>query len=148
MPSSLGFPTASIQDLVGKVLAYHRADKKLDQAMMAGRLEMSPANLSRIENGNGNITFEQFLYACQVLDLQPSDVMKTIEGVWRGFEQQGVRIEFTKAKQESTGESYLQLASSAWKEVMQPLLKRRYQSKTSWWKYNHLDDDTPAKTTR
>lgn len=133
-PASPPVPTVSLQSLFGRVLVAYRTEKNLDQAAMAERLGMSAANLSRIESGLANLTVEQLFYACQVLDIRPSELIRTAEDVWHVMEaEQGIRIMFTKMKQESTGRGYIEVAAEALREVIQPVLGHRYHSTASWW---------------
>ena len=133
MPSKPPFPSISLQHMLGRVLADLRARKKLDQAELARQLGMSAANLSRIETGHANLTVEQLFYACRVLDLEPSQMIRLVELIWRDMEDQGVKVLLTKMPQESTGRGYIEVAGDVLKEVMQPLLGRRFRSEASWW---------------
>lgn len=133
MPSKPPFPAISLQHILGRVIADFRVHKKLDQAALAKQLGMSAANLSRIETGLANLTVEQLFYICRMLDEQPSQMIRLVELIWREMEDQGVKVIFTKMQPESTGRGYIEVAGDVIKEIMQPLLGRRYRSEASWW---------------
>ncbi len=57
------------------------ARRKISLQELAGRIDLTQANLSILKNGKGKaIRFETLSRICRVLDCQPGDILEYVQG--------------------------------------------------------------------
>lgn len=56
---------------IGKRIASRRKAEKIQQRVLAERIDISPTHLSQIENGKAAISFDLFCRICVVLNITP-----------------------------------------------------------------------------
>lgn len=59
-------------DLMGKVYARLRRQRKLTQAQLAAKLGLNTSAISRIETGKSSLNVPQHLHICQILKVHPA----------------------------------------------------------------------------
>lgn len=62
-------------NIIGQRLKKARLDKNLTQEMLAEKLDVSVAFLSRIERGNSHINLKRFSEICNILDVSEGYIL-------------------------------------------------------------------------
>jgi transcriptional regulator with XRE-family HTH domain len=66
--------------MVGKLIKELRIDKDISMSEFAKRLKLSHPSLSRIENGNQELSFTLLIKICEELDISTSEFFSKLEG--------------------------------------------------------------------
>lgn len=111
-------PAVPFQKVLGQLVLHMRSMEQMEQQVLAENIGMSKANLSRIENGHGNLTVEQLIIICDKLDYRPSDFIRTVEYVLATFREDGIEVEMTKTEIVSSGKTYVQIGKEAIQEII------------------------------
>lgn len=60
---------------LGRIIRYHRTQKKMSQIRLADAANLNHSYYSNLENGKGNMTMRKFLDICEGLDTSPEDII-------------------------------------------------------------------------
>ena len=86
--------------IIGKRLKKARQEKGLTQEVMAEKLDVSVAFLSRIERGNSHINLKRLSQICEILDISEGEILNGASGDSKIY----LRSEFSELLDKSTQE--------------------------------------------
>ena len=86
--------------IIGKRLKKARQEKNLTQEVMAEKLDVSVAFLSRVERGNSHINLKRLSQICEILGVSEGEILNGTSGDSKSY----LRTEFSELLDKSTQE--------------------------------------------